>query len=155
MIPGHHGTPVHDIQCMCITYEQYCQMYMRARRVPTNCNTLVAAETLIDAVVDIGLELALPSKTPMHQHNVTKQWTRLDQVFLTDHSMDLLTSCTVQTHHRGINIDHLPIITELELTIMEAPKTALRNFRDVDWDKFRSALEKCLATTGLPTWIKT
>jgi hypothetical protein len=29
------------------------------------------------------------------------------------------------------------------------------NFRDVDWDKFRTALKKCLANTGLPKWIKT
>jgi hypothetical protein len=46
-------------------------------------------------------------------------------------------------------MDHLPIITELELTITEAPKTALHNFRDIDWDEFKPVLEKHLATTGV------
>jgi hypothetical protein len=44
---------------------------------------------------------------------------------------------------------------ELELMITEAPTTSMRNFRDVDWDEFRTALEKCLANTSLPKWIKT
>jgi hypothetical protein len=37
-ILGHYGTLVHDILCRCITYEQYCQMYMCASRVPANRN---------------------------------------------------------------------------------------------------------------------
>ena len=32
-----------------------------------------AAEVLIEAVADAGLELALPSRIPTHVHNVTKQ----------------------------------------------------------------------------------
>ena len=43
-------------------------------------NVISAAEELIEAIADAGLELALPSRIPMHQHNVTKSWTRLDQV---------------------------------------------------------------------------
>jgi len=34
-----------------------------------------AVEVLIEAIVDIGLELALPSGTPTHQHNITKSWS--------------------------------------------------------------------------------
>jgi Reverse transcriptase (RNA-dependent DNA polymerase) len=34
----HHGTLVWGIQCTRITYAQYCQTYMRTRRVPVNCN---------------------------------------------------------------------------------------------------------------------
>ena len=53
------------------------------------------AKILIKAVADAGLELALSSGLPTHVHNVTKKWTRLDQVFLSDHSTDLLTMCTM------------------------------------------------------------
>ena len=46
-----------------------------------------AAKKLIEAVADAGLDLALPSGIPTHRHNVTKLWSRLDQVFITDHSV--------------------------------------------------------------------
>ncbi|KAI0268073.1 hypothetical protein BGY98DRAFT_925177, partial [Russula aff. rugulosa BPL654] len=39
-----------------------------------------AAETLIEAVAVAGLEMALPHGIPTHVQNVTKLWTRLDQV---------------------------------------------------------------------------
>jgi hypothetical protein len=38
------------------------------------------AEVLLSAVAELGLNLALPPGTPTHLHNVTKKWTRLDQV---------------------------------------------------------------------------
>jgi hypothetical protein len=52
-----------------------------------------ATEKLIEAVVDAGLELMLPSGTLTHIHNVTKRWSRLDQVFLSEHSSKLLIFC--------------------------------------------------------------
>jgi len=74
-----------------------------------------AAEKLIEAIADAGLDLALPSGIPTHEHSVTKCWSRLNQVFLSEHSNDLLTSCNTQPEVRGINTDHLPILTELSL----------------------------------------
>jgi hypothetical protein len=35
-------------------------------------STVEAAEKLIEALVDTGLKLALPSGIPTHKHNVTK-----------------------------------------------------------------------------------
>jgi hypothetical protein len=52
-----------------------------------------AARKLIEAVADAGLELTLPSGTPTHIHNITKCWSRLDQVFLSEHSSKMLISC--------------------------------------------------------------
>ena len=51
---------------------------------------LAAAEVLIEAVASLGLELALPSGIPTHVHNVTKKWSRLDQVFISEHSTDMV-----------------------------------------------------------------
>jgi hypothetical protein len=67
------------------------------------------AEVLIKAVAEVGLDLALLSRIPMHLHNVTKKWSRLNQVFLSDHLENLLIACNTQTEHRGINTDHLLI----------------------------------------------
>jgi len=56
-------------------------------------DAMAAAEKLIEAVADTRLELALPCSIPTHKHNVTKQWSRLDQVFISDHSSTILTLC--------------------------------------------------------------
>ena len=100
-----------------------------------------AAEELIEVIADIGLKLALPSRTPTHQHNVTKSWSRLDQVLISEHSDHMLISCDMQMGLRGILTDHLPIITVLDLEIEPAADTPFTNFREVDWDEFRLALE--------------
>ena len=83
-----------------------------------------AAELLIEAVAEAGLEMALPGEIPTHCHNITKRWSRLDQVFLSEHSDNLLIACDTYPDQRGVNTDHLPIITELNLAIntyMESP----------------------------------
>ena len=112
-------------------------------RLFTN-DALENAEILIEAVADTGLELVLPSGTPTHIHNVTKKWTRLDQVFLSDHSLDMLIKCDTKPDFRGIKTDHLPICTELNLNTPKARTEAILNFHKVDWDEFREDLGKRL-----------
>lgn len=48
-----------------------------------------AADFLIEAVIEVGLDMTLPNGIPTHIHNVSKKWTRLDNVFISDHSTDL------------------------------------------------------------------
>ena len=100
-----------------------------------------AAEVLIEAIADIGLELTLPSRTPTHQHNITKSWSRLDQVFLSEHSDHMLISCDTRMDLHGILTDHLPIITLLDLLVEPAAKTPYPNFREVDWEEFKTTLD--------------
>lgn len=75
------------------------------------------AEILINAVAEAGLEMALPSGTPTHIHNVTKQWTRLDQVFISEEALDMVIACEVLADTPGINTDHIPILTTLDLEL--------------------------------------
>jgi ribonuclease HI len=114
---------------------------------------LKAAEILIDAVAEAGLDLALPSRTPTHFHNVTKRWSRLDQVFLSEHSENMLIACSTQTKHRGINTDHLPILTELDLEINTTEPPPIPNFREVDWADFGKTLEENLTELQPATQI--
>ena len=113
-----------------------------------------AAEKLIEALADTGLELALPSGIPTHKHNVTKLWSRLDQVFVSDHSENIVTSCDTQPDHWGINTDHLPILTELNLKAHVAENVEILNFRSVDWGDFRKELSVKLATLAPPAPIE-
>ena len=108
-------------------------------------DSIKAAEVLIDALVEVGLELALPAGTPTHIHNVTKRRSRLDQVFISDHSGDLVVKCEIMPERRGINTDHLPIMTVLNLDISKVQADHPPNFRDVDWEEFGKELEKRLA----------
>jgi|SRR5712671_1596435 len=87
-----------------------------------------AAGKLIEAVADVGLELALLSGTPMHEHSITKQWSRLDQVFLSDISSGMLIYCDTLPGERGINMDHLPILTELNLEVDTSEAEHIPNF---------------------------
>ena len=113
-----------------------------------------AAEKLIEAIADAGLDLALPSGIPTHEHSVTKCWSRLDQVFLSEHSNDLLTTCDIQPEMRGINTDHLPILTEISLEVATMELNSLPNFRDVKWEEFRSELKKQLDKNPAPERIQ-
>ena len=115
---------------------------------------LSSAEKLISEVANAGLELTLPPTRPTHKHNVTKKWTRLDQVFLSEHSMDALVACDTLRHTPGICTDHLPILTVLDLIIKHAPTKIITNYRDVDWEKFRMGLRGELTKLGLPQPIR-
>ena len=114
-----------------------------------------AAEILIEAVAGVGLEMALPSGTPTHQHNVTKKWSRIDQVFISDHSTDMLITCDMLPEHRGIRTDHLPILTKLNLDAASETPMAHRNFRAVDWERFQKALDRNLTRLSPPSLINT
>jgi len=105
---------------------------------------LKAADMLIKVVAEAGLIMALLGGTPTHYHNVTKRWSRLNQVFLSKHSENLLIACDAQTEHRGINMDHLAILTELKLEASTNIEKLTLNFHKVDWAEFGKLLEKQL-----------
>lgn len=86
------------------------------------------ADELIDGVASAGLELALPKGMPTHLHNVTKKWTRLDQVFISDHLLKLIESCETVTKFRNVKTDHLSITTVLNLSIMKQQPKLFHNF---------------------------
>jgi len=103
-----------------------------------------AAEPLIEAVANAGLELALPRGIPTHCHSVTKCWSRLDHVFISEESLGVLIACNALTDHRGINTDHIPILTELNLGVATNVAKPIPNFKDVDWDEFCKTLANFL-----------
>ena len=115
---------------------------------------LEKAENLIQLVAEVGLDLALPAGTPTHEHNVTKRWSRLDHVFITEHTLESITQCEALPAEQGLNTDHFPIITNIDLDVELTPKKEISNFRDVDWDKFREKLGERINTWGVPNFIK-
>jgi hypothetical protein len=91
----------------------------------------------------------------MHVHNISKKWSRLDQVFISEEHMDVIISCKALSHTPGINTDHLPILTTLDLDLARALSNPLKNFRNVDWEEFDKALSEKLYKLGPPSCIHT
>lgn len=108
-----------------------------------------AAEILIKATTDFGLEMALAPGIPTHIHKVTKQWTRLDNDFITEHTLDRIHTCEACTRDRGLNTDHVPIVTKIDMSLGRIEATKTKNFRNINWDKFHKTLEEKLAGFGL------
>jgi len=125
---------------------------LRDSRLFTN-TAIVAAESLIEAVADAGLDMALPGGIPTHCHSVTKHWSRLDHIFITEASTSAVIACNVLTNHRGINTNHVPILTELNLGIAISKVKPTPNFRDVDWEEFRKTLANHLGPDQLEEQI--
>ena len=97
-------------------------------------------ELLISMVAGLGLDLALPPGIPTHLHNVTKKWTRLDQVLILEELMESIISCDVLKSTPGVNTDHIPILTVLDLNLMRIVAIPPRNFQNVDQETFVKAL---------------
>ena len=116
-------------------------------------SALSNAELLISAVAGLGLDLALPPGIPTHLHNVTKKWTRLDQVYISEDHLDAVITCDALENTPGINTDHLPILTTLDLNLAKAPQNPPRNFRNVDWENFNKVLKAKLLLTTPPSRI--
>lgn len=112
-------------------------------------------EVLIGAVAGLGLDLALPPGIPTHLHNVSKRWTRLDQVFISEDHLDAIITYDALSNTPGINTDHLLILTTLDLNLTRTHKTPPRNFCNIDWEVFKKALMKKLEKERLPSHIKT
>ncbi|KAI0046411.1 hypothetical protein FA95DRAFT_1471542, partial [Auriscalpium vulgare] len=96
------------------------------------------------------MDLALPAGLPTHQHNVTKKWSRLDQVFITEHTYDHLLVCDTLPALQGPGTDHVPVSTKLDLHMSRRDAPPPPNFREVNWDEFKKALRTELAAIGAP-----
>src|SRR6266404_2210656 len=86
------------------------------------------AKILIQAIADLGLDTVLPCGTPTHEHHITKRWSRLDQVFTTEHTLDTIITCEALPDEQGPNSDHFPIVTSLELKLNLLSSLTIRNF---------------------------
>jgi hypothetical protein len=111
------------------------------------------AEVLINAIAEAGLDMALPPGIPTHLHNVTKKWTRLDHVFITEDAMDSIIACDTLEDSPGVNTDHLPILTTIDLELARVNASSPKNFRNVDWEKFQKVLADKLKLLPPPTRI--
>ena len=115
---------------------------------------LKAAETLITATMELRLDMVLLVGIPTHHHYVTKKWFRLDQVFVTESTINTIISCKAKPNDKGLNTDHIPIVTRLDMSLGRTPEMTTNNYRNVDWEKFWETLQGKLQEFGVPNRIK-
>ena len=76
-----------------------------------------AVQPLIDLIANYGMNQPLPKGQPTLQSSSTGNWTRPDNVFCTDHSMEVFISCGTNPALQGPKTDHVLVLSILELTV--------------------------------------
>lgn len=117
---------------------------------------LEASGKLIDLVADYGMVQALPKDIPTLQSSSTRNWTRPDNVFCTEHTNETVVSCNMAPDKHGPKTDHVPVLTTLDMSLQASPNSPSWNYRSVDWDKFNTALNNALTNlAGPPRTLET
>jgi hypothetical protein len=103
-----------------------------------------AADILIDALADYGMDLALPPGILTLEHFVTKNLHRVDQVFCSGDHLPHIDQCCTMPERRPPKTDHFPIATMARNE--EVPGF---NFRKTDWQDFHDYLSDKLGALHL------
>ena len=120
---------------------------------------LTSAEQMIRPLLDLtarfDLRMALPPNLPTLQAFSTGNWTRPDNVWCSNHTVEHFVRCETDPGMRGPNTDHLPIQSVLDMRLPRNAPRSTRNFRVTEWDKFRGHLVTMLANAPAPERIRT
>lgn len=111
---------------------------------------LDAANVLIQAITEHGLEMTLPAALPTLRQMATGRWTRPDNVFCSAGLVDKVRECNTNPENRPTGTDHVPIYTIIDLPRVKTTESTRRNFRATDWEKFREQLTKEISMLGIP-----
>lgn len=71
----------------------------------------------------------------------------------TEHTLETITQCEALPTEQGLNTNHFPIISNFDINVELTPKKVISNFRDVDWEDFRNALDVKIRNWGVPNFI--
>ena len=95
---------------------------------------------LLDLIVNMRLEMALPRNIPMLEARNTGNWTRPDNVWRCSDSPSPFISCNVKPELRPAITDHLPIVSVIDLTYTPCRRPERFNYKTVDWDAYNTRL---------------
>ena len=99
---------------------------------------------LLDIIHNFNLCMALPPFIPTLQALSTGNWTRPNNVWCSNHSLELFMKCDTNLGLQGPNIDHVPILSSLDIPLpCNTPKPTC-NFCVTDWSKLGKQLTHLL-----------
>ncbi|ODM14238.1 hypothetical protein SI65_10346 [Aspergillus cristatus] len=106
------------------------------------------ADDLIRVAEDHGLELLTPPGTITYEKHTGRgsHQTTIDLTWATAEVTDLLVCC--QDRRDWMHAaDHIPILTELDISVQKTPERLKMKWQEADWDAFLKALTADLQPT--------
>ena len=104
-----------------------------------------AAQPLLNMISTYDMHMALAKDILTLEACTMKNFTRVDNVFCSAEIHDSFVSCNTYPQWQPQKMDHMPIISILELEPERAVHTAKFNYKATDWEEFRRTLEINLA----------
>ena len=101
---------------------------------------LDSVEELIELVAGHGLSMALEKYIPTLKALNSGNYTKPDNVFITDTFLDRIIHCTTKLELHPPRTDHIPILTTLDIKHHKDNVTPRYNFCKVDWKEFKATL---------------
>jgi len=101
---------------------------------------LEKSQVLIDAAADLNMQMTLPKDTPKLQALVTRNYMWLDNIFLSTLLTNTLTCCCMLPGEPPMIMDHIPIVTELDIGVDTQIIIPCPNLRRADWKKVREEM---------------
>jgi hypothetical protein len=86
------------------------------------------------------MHMVLPKDIPTLEACATKNFTRVDNVFCSAELVDTFISCNTFPQWRPQKMDHMPIISVLEIEPERIAHVGKYNFKLTDWEEFRKSL---------------
>ena len=96
---------------------------------------LERAQILIDVLAQLDLQMALPKDIPTLQALVTGNHKRLDNAFVSSRITGYITKCTTLPDERPARLDHILVITEIDISLEKWEELLQPNFRITDWKR--------------------
>jgi len=101
---------------------------------------LEKSQVLIDVLAEFDLQMTLPKDIPMLQALSTGNHTRPDNVYISSPIVGHIIRCIMLPEERPVRTDHIPIVTEVDLSLEEKAESPHLNFRLADWKQVRETL---------------
>jgi hypothetical protein len=146
------GEPVHDVWAGDFNRHNPLWDEPRNYQLFTNRN-LDMAELLLELVTSHYMKMALPGQIPTLRAMGNGNFTRVDNVFISDTLYDTLIKCNAHPQDLPPNTDHFSIETEMDIEAPPVQEVRWRNFRAVDWEDFNNTLQDKMRRISPPTKI--
>jgi hypothetical protein len=111
---------------------------------------LEATQPLLNMITRYNMKMALPKDIPTLEASSTKNYTRVDNVFCSATLLDAFVTCNTDPQQHPQKMDHMPILSRLEIMPGRTDFEAKCNYKLTDWAEFRETLEAGLAALPEP-----
>ena len=117
-------------------------------------SALREAQHLIDLAATWNMHMALCPGVNTLESTSSKNYTRPDNVWVSDTIRDNIIKCDVLPSERPICTDHLPIITTIDISPTRTSPPSRYNWRKVEWDNLTKDLKAELDKLPIPHTLR-